>query len=169
MLKIRRAADADFPLVWPIFKLVIAAGDTYVYREPISQAQAQAVWMPPDGMTYVAEDGGLIAGTYMLRPNQSGRGSHVANAGYMVHPDSRGRGIGRAMCWHSLREAKERGFAAMQFNFVVSSNLDAIALWRSCGFAVVGTVPKAFDHATLGLVDVLVMHRMLDDVTPPQT
>ena len=49
----------------------------------------------------------------------------------------------------------------MQFNFVVSTNTRAVALWEKMGFQVVGTLPKAFRHLTLGLVDVFVMHRFL--------
>jgi len=100
-------------------------------------------------------------GTYLLKPNQPGQGSHVANCGYMVARAASGRGIGEAMCRHSLEEARRLGFRAMQFNFVVSTNTRAVALWKKCGFSVVGTVPQAFRHPTLGLVDAHVMHRLL--------
>jgi ribosomal protein S18 acetylase RimI-like enzyme len=51
----------------------------------------------------------------------------------------------------------------MQFNFVVSSNTAAVALWQRLGFAIVGTLPGAFRHRTLGCVDAYVMYRALDD------
>jgi GNAT superfamily N-acetyltransferase len=97
----------------------------------------------------------------MLRKNQQGLGAHVANAAYMVHPDAREHGIGKAMGTHSIRQAKKHGFSAIQFNFVVSTNLIAIQLWLKLGFKIVGTVPKAFNHSKLGLVDVYVMHRFV--------
>jgi len=109
----------------------------------------------------VAEQEGRIVGTYALRANQLGLGNHVANCGYMTHPQARRRGVGAAMCAHSLQVARERGFKAMQFNFVVANNEGAVRLWQQHGFAVVGRVPAAFRHSRLGLVDVLIMHRLL--------
>jgi ribosomal protein S18 acetylase RimI-like enzyme len=116
---------------------------------------------PLPARTFVAELDGRVVGTYLLRPNQPGLGSHVANAGYMVDPAYRGRGLASAMCRHSLSLARELGFRAMQFNFVVSTNATAVALWERHGFTTVGRLPLAFRHATLGEVDALVMHRFL--------
>jgi ribosomal protein S18 acetylase RimI-like enzyme len=110
---------------------------------------------------FVASLDGRIAGTYILKPNQPGLGSHVANAGYMVGSDFAGRGVGRAMCEHSLEEARRRGFLAMQFNMVISTNEAAVALWKKLGFNIVGTLPRVFRHKRLGLVDAFVMHRFL--------
>jgi len=117
--------------------------------------------MAPEETTYVALVDGEIVGTYVLKPNQPGLGSHVANAGYMVIPDHSDKGIGRAMCEHSLEDARQVGFLAMQFNFVVSTNERAVALWKKMGFSIVGTCPKTFRHRQLGLVDTYVMHRFL--------
>ena len=111
--------------------------------------------------TYVACVGERIVGTYILKPNQLGLGSHVANASYMVASGARGQGIGRLMCEHSLEEARQAGFLAMQFNIVVSTNEAAVRLWKRCGFNVVGTLPQAFRHRELGLVDAYIMHRFL--------
>jgi L-amino acid N-acyltransferase YncA len=160
-LLIRRAEDSDFDNIWEIFHAVVAKGDTYAYDPATTKEQARAIWMASDLSTYAAFLDGELVGTYILKANQPGLGSHVANAGYMVHPDHAGRGIGRALCEHSLDEARRTGFLAMQFNAVVSTNEPAIALWRKMGFAIVGTVPKAFRHRELGLVDLLVMHRFL--------
>jgi ribosomal protein S18 acetylase RimI-like enzyme len=102
-----------------------------------------------------------VVGTYYLRANNRGGGAHVANCGYMTAPGATGRGVARAMCAHSLDEARRRGFAAMQFNFVIASNERAVRLWRSCGFEIVGTLPGAFDHPTRGFVDAYVMYRKL--------
>ena len=160
-LVIRRATDADFEGIWEIFHAVVAKGDTYVYDPATTREEARAIWMAPGLFTYVALVDGEIAGTYVLRANQPALGSHVANCGYMVHPGQGGRGLGRAMCEHSLEEARGMGFLAMQFNAVVSTNERAVALWRKMGFSIVGTVPKAFRHRELGLVDLFVMFRFL--------
>jgi L-amino acid N-acyltransferase YncA len=160
-LVIRRAEDSDFDGIWEIFHVVVAKGDTYVYDPKTTKEQARAIWMAPGLSTYVGLLDGEVVGTYILKANQPGLGSHVANAGYMVHPERAGRGIGRALCEHSLAEARRAGFLAMQFNAVVSTNEPAVALWRKMGFAVIGTVPKAFQHRQLGLVDLFVMHRFL--------
>jgi len=117
--------------------------------------------MAPHVATYVAETDGVVVGTYILKPNQPGLGSHVANAGYMVHPDHAGKGTGKAMCEHSLEEARKGGYLAMQFNIVVSTNETAVALWKKMGFSIVGVLPKVFRHIERGLVDAYVMHRFL--------
>jgi ribosomal protein S18 acetylase RimI-like enzyme len=160
-LSIRSARPRDFAGIWPIFRAVVAAGDAYAYAPDTTMAEARRLWMEPPVVPFVAEQDGRIVGTYALRPNQPGLGDHVGNCGYMTHPDARGRGVGGAMCAHSLVAARERGYAALQFNFVVASNETAIRLWQKHGFAVVGRVPRAFRHRSLGQVDVLIMYRAL--------
>ena len=160
-LVIRPAEATDFDGIWEIFHAVVEKGDTYVYDPDTSKEEARVIWMGLGLRTYAALLNGEIVGTYILKANQPGLGSHVVNAGYMVHPGHFGKGIGRALCEHSLDEARAAGFLAMQFNAVVSTNETAVALWKKMGFAIVGTVPKAFRHRTLGLVDLHVMHRFL--------
>ncbi|HQZ39162.1 MAG TPA: GNAT family N-acetyltransferase [Vicinamibacterales bacterium] len=160
-LTIRRAGDADHDAIWRIFHEVVSAGDTYPYPLDTTRDQALALWFPPRGWTYVAEADGEVLATFVMKANQPGQGSHVANCGYMVARAASGRGIGEALCRHSLDEARRLGFRAMQFNFVVSTNTRAVDLWGKCGFAIIGTVPQAFRHPTLGFVDTYVMHRFL--------
>ena len=137
------------------------AGETYPLPRDMSRENALAHWLSPDHEVFVAEDNGEIVGTYILRANREGGGAHVANCGYMTAPRATGRGVARAMCAHSLGHAQERGFRAMQFNFVVSSNERAVRLWQSFGFEIVGRLPKAFEHPSLGFVDAFVMYRQL--------
>ena len=161
-MKIRPAAEADRNAIWTIFREVVAPGDTYALDPNISRADALAYWFAPDTHTYVAEQPAIgIAGTYILRPNQSGGGSHVANAGFMVSASARGQGLGRAMAEHCLSEARRLGFRAMQFNYVISTNTAAMRLWRDLGFEIVGTLPGAFRHPEKGYVDVYVIYRSL--------
>ena len=147
--------------IWQIFHEVVAAGDTYVFDPKTTRDQALSYWLSPEAHTFVAFDGRQVCGTYILKQNQVGLGSHVANASYMVPASARGRGIGSLMCAHSLDQARRLGFTAMQFNMVVSTNEQAISLWEKHGFCIVGTLPKVFRHAKLGEVDAFVMHRFL--------
>lgn len=161
MIKIRKAKDADFEDIWNIFHLVVKRGDTFAFDPKAGKEDCRTLWMPPSVHTYVAELHNRILGTYILKQNQPGLGAHIANAAYMVHPEARRRGIGKSMGSHSIKQAKKLGFSAIQFNFVVSTNLVAIQLWLKLGFKIVGTVPKAFNHQKLGLVDVYVLHRFV--------
>lgn len=183
-MRIRPAIDADRDAIWNIFHKVVAAGDTYALNPNISRKDALAYWFASGTHTYVAEINResvgeadsfpgmgtqlpsanpihVTVGTYILRPNQSGGGSHVANAAFMVSASARGTGIGRAMAEHCLSEAHRLGFRAMQFNYVISTNTAAIRLWQDLGFEIVGTLASAFRHSDKGYVDVYVMYRSL--------
>jgi L-amino acid N-acyltransferase YncA len=158
-MQIRSAADADHDAIWEIFHEIVAAGDTYALDPHMSREEAVAYWFGTETHTYVAESNGHVVGTYILKPNQLGPGSHVANAGFMVASEAQGLGVGRAMAEHCLVEARRMGFRAMQFNFVVSTNMSAVHLWQQLGFRIVGTLPGAFRHPAKGYVDVYIMYR----------
>ena len=161
VLHIHEIDAAEFVRVWPIMQAVIAPGDTYNYPADLSFEEAREMWTTAPSRCFVAEADGDVLGFYKLRLNQPGRGDHVANASYMVSPTARGRSVASTMCEHSLEQARRAGFSAMQFNFVVSSNVTAVRLWQRHGFAIVGQVPGAFRHAQLGPTDIYVMHRTL--------
>ena len=160
-MRIRAASDADDDAIWRILEPVFRAGETYPIPRDIPRADALAYWRSPGHSVFVAEDAGAVVGTYYLRANNRGGGGHIANCGYIVAPDAFGRGVARAMCTHSLDQARERGFTAMQFNFVIASNERAVRLWQNLGFAIVGQLPGAFRHPWLGFVDAYVMMRSL--------
>jgi L-amino acid N-acyltransferase YncA/ADP-ribose pyrophosphatase YjhB (NUDIX family) len=161
---IRPATEADAPAIWEIFHAVVAGRDTYTFSPDTPPEEGIGYWLGPGITSFVAEIDAAVVGMYKVIPNRRDLGSHVANASYMVHPRAAGRGAGRAMGVHSLRQARAQGYEAMQFNFVVSTNRRAVALWQSLGFRIVGTLPRSFRHGTLGLVDAYVMHRFLDDI-----
>jgi GNAT superfamily N-acetyltransferase len=161
VLTIRGAVPDDENAIWALLEPIIRAGETYPLPRDMSKAAALTYWGSPRHEVFVAERDGRILGTYYLRANQDGGGSHVANCGYAVASHAEGGGIGRAMCAHSIESARGRGFHAMQFNFVIASNERAVRLWQDCGFAVFGRLPAAFDHPKLGFVDALVMYRTL--------
>ena len=161
MLTIRPAATADDDAIWAILEPTFRAGETYPIPRDIGRDEALAYWNSLGHTVFVAEQAGRTVGTYYLRANNRGGGAHVANCGYMTAAGATGRGIARAMCAHSLDEARARGFTAMQFNFVIASNERAVKLWQSCGFEIVGTLPGAFTHPARGPVDAYVMVRKL--------
>lgn len=160
-LIIRPAEAGDRAAIWAIIGPVIGAGETYTLDRCMGEAEALAYWFGADKTVFVAEEEGVVLGTYYLRANQGGGGAHVANCGYMTAAAATGRGVARAMALHSFDTAKARGFRAMQFNFVVASNERAVGLWQSLGFAIVGRLPGAFAHPVLGFVDALVVFRAL--------
>ena len=163
MPQIRQATAVDSDAIWDIFHSVVVTGDTYTFDPDISREEAHAYWLHPSNWCYVAEREGNVVGTYILKANQPGLGSHVANAAFMVSPQARGFGVGRSMGEHSLSEARRLGFLAMQFNFVVSTNESAVGLWHQLGFKIVGTLPGVFRHSQKGFVDAYVMFRSLTE------
>lgn len=158
---IRPATDGDADTIWAIMEPIIRAGETYTLPRDMDKTAAIEYWLSEAHEVFVAEENGDIVGTYFLQANHQGGGGHVANCGYMTAVSATGRGVARAMCEHSLGRARERGFRAMQFNFVISTNERAVRLWQSFGFEIVGTLPKAFLHPTLGYVDAYIMYRTL--------
>jgi RimJ/RimL family protein N-acetyltransferase len=162
MFEIREYLESDWPAVWPILRETIRAGETYTFSPQSTEEAIRSAWTEVPAKTFVARDSeGLIVGTYFIKANQPGLGAHVCNCGYVVAPSSEGRGIASLMCEHSQAQALVMGFRAMQFNFVVATNLRAIRLWERLGFSVVGRHPGAFKHQQLGYVDALVMYKQL--------
>ena len=161
-MRIREATEADFKEIWPIFHEIASAGETYAYEQNTSKEKAKRLWMHLPRKTFLAEEEGEVVGTYYIKTNQPGPGSHVCNCGYMVSSEVRGKGIATAMCEHSQKIAIELGYKAMQFNFVAASNEGAVRLWNKLGFDTVGQLPKAFNHPSEGYVDALVMYKWLE-------
>ena len=160
MAEIRPATPEDWPTLWLMLEPVFRAGETYAVDRDITEADARTLWMDAPAETYVADDGSLL-GTFYIKKNYSGGAAHVCNCGYVTAPMAQGRGIATQMCDASQQRARALGFRAMQFNLVLASNGGALALWKKLGFDIVGTLPAAFDHPTLGMVDGHVMWKSL--------
>lgn len=161
-LEIRPVRPGDWARIWPFFRDIVAAGETYAYPDDLTPEQAEASWTPGEpGRTVVAVDGDNVLGAALMQPNRPGRGAHVVTASFMVSPAARGRGVGRQLGEYALGWARDSGFRAMQFNAVVDTNTSAIRLWESLGFETIGVVPEAFDSASHGLVGLRVMYRRL--------
>ena len=161
-MTIREATINDHDGIWEIFEQVIKPGDTYAFDPNSKREDLSKLWIAPGMKVYIAEENGKILGTYFIKPNQAGLGAHIANCGYMVHPEARGRGLGKQLFDHSWLVAKELDYKGMQFNFVVSTNRVAVKLWKKLGFKIIGTIPKGFNHQQLGYVDAYIMFREID-------
>ncbi len=160
--QIRKATADDFDDVWEIFKEVIKTGDTYVFDPNTPKDDLHKNWFAPYMDTFVAfDENQTILGTYIIKPNQIDLGNHIANGSYMVNPKFHGNGIGKLLCEHSILFAKEKGYLAIQFNIVVSTNKAAVAVWQKFGFDIIGTTPKGFRHKTMGFVDTYIMYKEL--------
>lgn len=154
---IRKATTKDLEGIWKIFEIVVKAGDTFAFSPDTTFADLQKLWFAPGMNTFVVEESGKITGSYFIKPNQPGLGSHIANCGYMVDPKERGKGIAGQMCTHSVQVAKELGYKGIQYNLVVSTNIKAVKLWERSGFKIIGTIPGGFNHLEFGYVDAYIM------------
>jgi GNAT superfamily N-acetyltransferase len=160
--RIRDATAGDWPAIWPIVREVVVAADTFAYDPGMTEDEGRTLWMVASpGRTTVAVGGATVLGTANMYANRAGPGAHVASASFMVASAARGRGVGRALVEDALSWARAAGFRAMQFNAVTDTNAAAVALYRSLGFSIVGTVPEAFDHPEHGLVALHIMHLKL--------
>jgi catechol 2,3-dioxygenase-like lactoylglutathione lyase family enzyme/RimJ/RimL family protein N-acetyltransferase len=167
MSHVREYQASDWLAIWPMLRATFLAGDTYTFSPQSTEEEIHKVWIEVPAKTFVVCDSeGQILGTYFIKPNQPGLGAHVCNCGYVVAAHAQGQGIASLMCEHSQAEALALGFRAMQFNFVVSSNVRAIRLWERLGFSVVGRLPGAFHHQQLGYIDAFVMFK---DLAPQPT
>jgi len=160
MIKIRPFEADDWAATWRVIEPVFRAGETYAFSPDITEEEAYNVWVAVPSATFVAvNEINNVVGTYYIKPNQPALGAHVCNCGYIVDENVRGKGVASEMCEHSQREAIARGFRAMQYNLVVSTNEGAVRLWKKHGFEVIGALPKAFRHSKLGFVDAFVMYK----------
>lgn len=162
-LSIAEQTDSDWPDVWSVLESAFRAGESYPLSRDVSEADAKTYWIKTDGYNAIArDDAGDIAGVYYLRPDQGGPGDHICNAGYVIAEAARGKGCAAVLCRQSQQQASEMGFTGMKFNLVVVTNKAAIAAWKKAGMAIIGTVPHAFRHPQLGLVDAHIMFRTLE-------
>ncbi|MEU1471369.1 GNAT family N-acetyltransferase [Streptomyces sp. NPDC005761] len=160
---IREATAEDWPAIWPFFHEIVAAGETFTYPLDLDEADALDWWLlrPPNGTVVAVDDDGRVLGTAKMNNNQMGNGSHIASASYMVDPRHSGKGVGRALCRHTIDWARTAGFRGMQFNAVVEGNAPAVGLYRSLGFEILGTLPEGFNHPEKGFVGLHIMYRPL--------
>ncbi|KKA43683.1 GNAT family N-acetyltransferase [Salinivibrio sp. KP-1] len=158
---IREITRPDFASFWPTFSAIIKAEETYALDPDMTQQEAFSLWCESTLEAYALVENDVVLGIYYLKSNGMGPSRHICNCGYMVANEARGRGIARLLYEHSQERAIAFGFQAMQFNSVVSTNEVAVTLWQKLGFSIVGTIPRAYKHSQLGLVDSYVMYKWL--------
>lgn len=161
MLNILNATEIDFDEIWNIFQPILKKSGTYVYSPETTKNEAYSIWFDKTYDTYIAKVGDEVAGAYVIRPGHRDLGSHICNAAFIVADKFRGNGYGKTLGEHAINQAKKLGYKAMQFNYVVSSNHVAIDLWKKLGFAIVGTIPAAYNHPEKGYIDIHIMHRKI--------
>ena len=149
-VRLRPLRPSDEPALFGLFRAVVAAGEGYPQDPavPLRDDEIRRYWITSMSAvvaaTIVTDGHEHLVGSYFLKPNGVGRAAHVANAGYLVAADHRGRGIGTVLVEHSLELAPALGFDALQFNFVFESN-PARRLYRRLGFTEIGRVPDVID------------------------
>ena len=159
---IRAMTEDDFKLFWPVFSRIAQEQETYMYDPNIPYEEAHKIWCEEPMRTFVYERNGKICGSYYIKKNPTTLSRYICNCGYMVDPDFKNQGIAQKLCLHSQNIARELDFKSMQFNAVVSTNVTAVYLWKKMGFRIIKTLPKAYEHKTLGPVDCYVMYKELE-------
>ncbi|KAI0767064.1 hypothetical protein C8Q74DRAFT_1277870 [Fomes fomentarius] len=84
-----------------------------------------------------------VAGCYYVKPNYPGRSSHICNAGFLVPPSHRGRGIGAVLARSYLYYGPRLGYEASVFNLVYVNNVASVKLWEALDFVKAGLIPRA--------------------------
>lgn len=163
--KITEADESHWAGIWEILQPTFNSGDTYAYPPGIAENDAKHYWIECPQRTYVGIYSGQIVGTYYIKPNQPGLGSHICNMGFVVSRERRGLGTGTGtgtkLAQHAFDAAKKLGFHAVQANLVVSTNTKAIKLWESLGFSIIGTIPDGFNLHSKNFVDAFIMYKKL--------
>jgi GNAT superfamily N-acetyltransferase len=144
-LTVSEAQPADHDELYVRFAEIVAAGEGYPQAPgPLAAEDFDEYWLAGKSLVAVARSEGALVGSYYLKPNFPGRAAHIANGGYFVVRQLRGRGVGAALVEDSLVQARALGFDALQFNLVFASN-PARRLYERMGFEAVGRVPEAVD------------------------
>lgn len=156
-MEIRDARPDDWAGIWPFWREIVAAGETYTWDPDTAEEDARRLWMGDGHRVSVVELEGRVVASASVRANYGGPGGHIANAAFMVDPAFTRRGIARRLAGHVLEQARADGYTGMVFNAVVETN-PAVDLWLSLGFTVLGTVPEAFRHPRHGLVGLHIMY-----------
>lgn len=142
-MKIRKYKPADLPVMIELWNSIVEEGNAFPQEEPLNE-ETGAAFFAAQSCTVVLEEDDQVLGLYILHPNNVGRCSHIANASYAVDASVRGKHLGEAMVFDSLRKARALGFQILQFNAVVESNLHARHLYERIGFRQLGVIPRGF-------------------------
>ena len=142
-MKIRKYRTSDLPVIIELWNSVVEAGDAFPQEELLNE-ETGAAFFAAQSCTVVLEEDDQVLGLYILHPNNVGRCSHIANASYAIDASVRGKHLGEALVFDSIRKARALGFQILQFNAVVESNTHARHLYERIGFQQLGVIPGGF-------------------------
>ena len=141
MSSIRPYSEHDWPQIWGILEPIFRAAETYAVSKDISEQEAKRIWVSGPAATFViVNEDDYVAGSYYIKPNQPGPGSHVCNCGYVVSSESQGKGLASQMCIHSQ---EHRCFNGFQSNAIQHGCVDKS---QSCPFVGKAQLQNCRDH-----------------------
>ncbi|KFY82698.1 hypothetical protein V498_08501 [Pseudogymnoascus sp. VKM F-4517 (FW-2822)] len=154
----------------------IEGGDTYPMMDTMTPSAFSAYWFQNFGAimllgTYASASAVTeghdwatqCLGSFYIKPNYTGRSSHVSNAGFLVTDSARNRGVGRLMGEAYLAWAPLLGYTYSVFNLVYETNVASCRIWDALGFKKIGRVPACGNLRSYPdrLVDALIYGREL--------
>ena len=161
------AEEGDIEPLKALYRIIVEEGNSYPHDRFPEHAEFMDYWFHERRTTvaYVPdrERATAMAGAFYLKPNWPGRSVHVANAGFIVAPEWRNRGLGRLLGTTMLDQAKQLGYRGVIFNLVFSENLTARRLWEQLGFRQLGVIPDAVRKNDGTYQDAVIMFRSLLD------
>ena len=129
-----------------LYRVIVEEGASYPHDRLPDLEEFEEYWFRGKS-TVVAycrdtKEAGMI-GAFYLKPNWPGRARHVANAGFVVAPEWRNRGLGWLLGALMVDYARDLGDQSVIFNLVFSENIAARYLWKKLGFVELGIIPNA--------------------------
>jgi L-amino acid N-acyltransferase YncA len=141
------ANDHDIEPLRRLYRVIVEEGTSYPHNQFPSDEEFQDYWIRRKITiaVYLANrvHDEKMLGAFYLKPNWPGRAGHVANAGFIVAPEWRGKGLGRLLGVTMLRYARALGYRSVLFNLVFSENGTARQLWQKLGFQELAIIPSA--------------------------
>lgn len=153
-----------------LYALIVEEGNSYPHQHSLDQQGIWDYWFEGKStigafLTSPRLQSELVGGFY-LKPNWPGRARRIANAGFMVAPGWRNKGLGWLLGATMLGYAKFLGYHGVIFNLVFTQNQIARSLWIKLGFAELGIIPSAIANDDGTYQDGIIMFRSLADGTP---
>lgn len=144
-IQIKPYEKTDIAEAISIWNEVVEDGVAFPQEEALTEETGD-IFFKEQSFTGIAvdEESGEIVGLYILHPNNVGRCGHICNASYAVKKGQRGQHIGEKLVKHCMEKGKELGYRILQFNAVVSSNQQALRLYKKLGFVQLGVIPGGF-------------------------
>jgi len=161
------AGQADVEPLRRLYQIIVAEGTSYPHDRFPDHDDFMDYWFRGKStvVAYLVEclPHSIMLGAFYLKPNWPGRARQVANAGFIVAPEWRNKGLGWLLGATMLQYAKELGYRSLIFNLVFSENQAARHLWEKLGFTDLGAIPDAVWNNDGTYQDALIMFRSLHE------